>query len=41
LTKESNARIEMGKAGRQRVLKEFVIEDRILELNQCIFDLEN
>ena len=41
LTKESNARIEMGKAGRQRVLKEFVIEDRILELNQSIFDLEN
>lgn len=38
LTKESNARIEMGKAGRQRVLKEFVIEDRIKELEERIFN---
>ena len=28
----------MGKAGHQRVLKEFVIEDRVLELGSCVFN---
>lgn len=41
LANDPALRRQMGEAGNKRVLKEFVIEDRIFELNQCIFDLDN
>ena len=36
---DENLRKEMGAAGLNRVHKHFVIEDRIIELDNCIFNL--